>query len=116
MTQAFGDSLNILLLDRSGSHTTKRLRLPEHVRLVFLPPYCPELNPIERLWRDVNDQFAWQQFSDVPSQQQAVAEAMCGYTAQTVQSLTGYAYLVDAIQCTLFIEKSYKVNIGGGDG
>ncbi len=53
--QAYPDSLNILVLDKSGAHTAHRLKLPDNVRLVFLPPYCPELNPIERLWRDLKD-------------------------------------------------------------
>jgi transposase len=50
--EAFSDSLNLLLLDNSGAHTAQRLALPANVRLVFLPPYCPELNPLERVWRD----------------------------------------------------------------
>src|SRR5262245_37818189 len=58
--QAYPDSLNILVLDKSGGHTALRLKLPDNVCLVFLPPYCPELNPIERLWRDLKDDLAWQ--------------------------------------------------------
>jgi len=59
---AFPDSLNILLLDNSGAHTAQRLQWPENVRYVGLPPYCPELNPIERLWRDLKDDLAWLHF------------------------------------------------------
>jgi transposase len=44
---AFPDSLHILLLDNSGAHTVQRLRWPDNVRGVGLPPYCPELNRIE---------------------------------------------------------------------
>jgi putative transposase len=95
--QAFSDSLNILLLDKSGAHTARRLQLPENVRLVFLPPYCPELNPIERVWRDLKDELAWQQFTDVVTQQEAVADLLRAYDAPTIQSLTCYTYLVDAI-------------------
>jgi transposase len=47
--QPFADNLNILLLDNSGAHTAQRLMIPANVRLVFLPPYCPELHPIERV-------------------------------------------------------------------
>ena len=67
--QAFADSLNILLLDNSGAHMAQRLMIPANVRLVFLPPYCPELNPIERVWRDLKDDIAWQHFSDLEAQQ-----------------------------------------------
>src|SRR5262245_83453 len=53
--QVFPNSLNLLLLDNSGAHTAQRPNLAENVRLVFLPPCCPELSPIERVWRDLKD-------------------------------------------------------------
>ena len=71
--------------------------LPANVRLVFLPPYCPELNPIERLWRDLKDDLAWQQFISVEAQQDYVGQLLQAYDALTLQALTGYTYLVDAI-------------------
>ncbi len=95
--QAFPDTLNLLVLDKSGGHTAKRLRIPENVRLVWLPPYSPELNPIERVWRDLKDQLAWQQFPDVEVQQEYVADLLCAYDAPTLQSLTAYSYFVDAV-------------------
>lgn len=95
--QAFPGSLNLLLLDNSGAHRAKRLVLPENVRLVFLPPYCPELNPIERLWRDLKDQIAWQLFDDGQSQRERVADLLREYGNPSVQSLCGYKYIQDAI-------------------
>ena len=95
--QAFPDSFNILLLDNSGAHTAQRIRWPAHVQPVWLPPYCPELNPIERVWRDVKDDLAWQQFVDLEAQQVYVGDLLQAYDAPTLQALTGYAYLVGAI-------------------
>jgi transposase len=95
--QAFPDSLNILVLDNSGAHTAQRLTLPTNVRLVFLPPYGPELNPIERVWRDLKDDVAWQQFADLNAQQEYLGHLLQAYEAATLQSLSGYAYLVEAI-------------------
>jgi len=95
--QAFPDSLNISLLDNSGAHTAQRLRWPENVRCVWLPPYCPELNPSERVWRDLKDHLAWQQFTDLEAQQDAVSDLLGTYNAPTLQALTGYASLVEAI-------------------
>jgi DDE superfamily endonuclease len=71
--QAFPDSLNLWLLDNSGAHTTQGMRWPAHVRGVWLPPDGPELNPSERVWRDLKDPLAWQQFADVEAQQDAVS-------------------------------------------
>jgi transposase len=94
---AFPDSLNLLVLDNSGAHTAQRLMLPANVRLVFLPPYCPELNPIERVWRDLKDALAWLQFPTLDVQQDYIATLLQGYEAATLQALTGYTYLVEAI-------------------
>jgi transposase len=95
--QAFPDSLNILLLDHSGAHTAQRIRWPENIRYVWLPPYCPELNPIERVWRDLKDDLAWQQFPNMDAQQDYVGQLLQAYDAATLQSLTRYTYLVEAI-------------------
>ena len=45
----------IVLMDKAGWHTASELRVPENLTLVFLPPYSPELNPIERLWLHLRD-------------------------------------------------------------
>jgi len=43
----------VLVLDRAGWHATRHLRVPEHVHLLFLPPYSPELQPAEHAARHV---------------------------------------------------------------
>ena len=52
-SQAYRDSLNLLVLDGASAHRAQRLELPDNVLLMPLPPYCPELNPVERLWQDL---------------------------------------------------------------
>jgi hypothetical protein len=94
---AFPDSLNSLLLDNSAAHTSSQLTLPENVRLLFLPPYCPELNPIERVWRDLKDNMAWLQCAKLDAQQDDLNLLLQAYEAATLQSLAGFPYLVEAI-------------------
>jgi hypothetical protein len=40
----------VLVLDQAGWHASPRLRVPENIVLLPLPPYAPELNPVENLW------------------------------------------------------------------
>ncbi|KPD32367.1 transposase [Thermus scotoductus] len=40
----------LVVLDRAGWHVSRRVEVPEGVGLVFLPPYSPELQPVERVW------------------------------------------------------------------
>src|SRR4051794_41749139 len=39
-----------LELDNAGRHTEPNLVVPDGIRLVYLPPYSPELQPAEHLW------------------------------------------------------------------
>jgi hypothetical protein len=39
-----------VLVDKAGWHIADELVVPANITPVFLPPYSPELNPIERLW------------------------------------------------------------------
>ena len=40
----------VMLLDRAGWHTSRTLRWPKRIVPRFLPPYSPDLNPVERRW------------------------------------------------------------------
>ena len=42
------------MLDGAGYHTTP-LTVPEGIRLIYLPPYTPELQPAETLWVHVDE-------------------------------------------------------------
>jgi transposase len=44
----------VLVLDRAGWHASLQLRVPEHVHLLFLPAFSPELQPAEHLWSLTN--------------------------------------------------------------
>lgn len=45
----------LLVLDNAGSHGSAGLEIPNGIRLVYLPPYTPELQPAETLWALVDD-------------------------------------------------------------
>lgn len=90
-------TFNVLLLDNSAVHTTERLRLPVNVALVFLPPYSPELNPVERLWQDLRGRMAWRIFDDLDGLEAELCTQLDHYAPSVVQSLTSYPYLRQAI-------------------
>jgi transposase len=63
----------ILVLDRAGWHKSLRLRVPEHVHLLFLPPYSPELQPAEHLWPLTNTVLANRHFATIDELEEAQA-------------------------------------------
>ena len=52
-----GDVHAVLVLDRAGWHGARALAVPANVTLVPLPPYSPELDPVERVWLHLRERF-----------------------------------------------------------
>ncbi len=96
-SSTYRESLNVIVLDNGRYHKARALRAPDNVVFVFLPPYSPELNPIERLWQDIKDDIAWKLFPDIEQQQDYVAKLLNSYDAQRIHSLTSYPYFVNAV-------------------
>jgi hypothetical protein len=49
------------------------------------------------VWRDLKDALAWLHFPNLEAQQDYLAALLQAYKAATLQALTGYPYLVEAI-------------------
>jgi transposase len=45
----------VMVLDQAGWHGTAALRVPDCITLMPLPPYSPELNPVEWVWEYMKD-------------------------------------------------------------
>jgi transposase len=45
------DAHAVLVLDGAGWHGAHALVVPDNISLVTLPPYSPELNPVENVWQ-----------------------------------------------------------------
>jgi len=53
-----GKKVLLLVVDNAGWHTAGRLTVPPNVRLHFLPPCTPELQPVEPFWALVREAVA----------------------------------------------------------
>jgi transposase len=91
-------TFHLLLLDNGAFHKAQALQLPPNVGLVFFPPYAPELNPIERLWRDLKDWLAQSQPATLDELSALLMTRLRHYSAAVVRSLTGFSYLLAAAQ------------------
>jgi len=47
----------VVILDRAGWHTSKKLNVPDNITLLPLPPRSPELNPVENVWQFMRDNW-----------------------------------------------------------
>jgi hypothetical protein len=72
----------LLVLDGAGWHVSAGLVVPEGIRLVFLPPYSPELQPAEHLWPLVKEAIANRYFATLADLGRALARRCRALTAQ----------------------------------
>jgi hypothetical protein len=91
-------SFHLLLLDNGAFHKAQALRLPKNVTLLFFPPYAPELNPIERLWRDLKDWLSQFQPPTLDELSLLLSKRLNAYSASALRSLTSFPYLLTALQ------------------
>jgi hypothetical protein len=96
-SKAYPNTLNILQVDNGRFHTSKDLIVPENVILLFQPPYCPELNPIERLWEHLKADLKWASFKNLELLQAKVDQLLAELTPQVIASITGYPFILDAL-------------------
>ena len=95
-SEAFSESLNRLVLDKGRFHQAKSLKIPENVVLLFLPPYSPELNPIERLWQDLKAKLFTQTYNALEDMQAKVSEILQNYCDAAIVKLTQFSHFVNA--------------------
>ncbi len=65
--------LHIILIDNASSHTTEKLKVGKNIIFIFLPANVPELNPVERFWKQLKD---W--LSDYEPQTMAEVSQLAG--------------------------------------
>jgi len=85
-----------LLLDGAGWHIADDLVIPANLSLIFLPPYAPELNPVERLWLFLRERFlSLRLFPDLDAIIDGCCDAWNRLAAEPgrIASLTDYPYL-----------------------
>ena len=91
--------VHVLLMDNSGPHRARALRWPERVVPVYLPGYCPELNPIERWWWELKDALASQVYGTLDALRERLDAELASWNHGPARmcSLTSYPYLINAL-------------------
>ena len=86
-----------MMLLRAGWHCATALRVPANTTLVPLPPYSPELNPVERVWLYLKQRFLLMRLlNDYKAIVAAASRAwrrLCRQTGR-ISSLTSYPWIM----------------------
>lgn len=91
------EEFKILILDNGAFHKARRLQIPPNIALLFLPPYSPELNPAEQIWRYIKDRLANKTFPNLEQLAEQVSSIVRKMTTNVIQSITGWKLYLNCI-------------------
>jgi putative transposase len=87
----------LLVLDGAGWHHARDLLIPENIQLVFLPPYSPELNPLEHIWEEIREKwFPNLVFNSLEAVEDRLGDAVLHLEKQPklTASITGFDWII----------------------
>lgn len=97
VAQQFKEELLMIQLDNAGFHKAKRLQVPSNIILLFQPPHCPELNPIEQVWQYLKRRLRWSLPTTLDQLREQLRERLEALSLEIVASITGRQFILDAL-------------------
>lgn len=87
------DEFKILLLDNGAFHKGQSLKVPENIALLFISPYSPELNPVEKIWWKMKRAFTGKLHKTLDNVSEFISNQVVILTNQEVKSICNYEYI-----------------------
>ncbi len=102
-------AIHIVIWDGAGFHQkADKHELPEQIRLLPLPAYCPELSPIENLWDPVKGEISNAVWGTLEAMEKAITNVLRPFweSAENVISLLGDNWLTKGVSEFLKLRES----------
>ena len=94
------DDRIVMVLDGAGWHQSHELLPAANLRLLKLPPYSPELNPVEHLWDELCEKsFHNRVFDSIDALENHLEAALREMEADTkrVHSIVAWPWVIEAL-------------------
>jgi len=91
------DDFILMIMDQAGWHRARDLVIPKNIRLIWLPPYSPQCNPVENLWGEIREKwYPNQVFQSLQAVEDTLVEALVTLENdnERVQSITGFDWII----------------------
>ncbi len=86
----------VMVMDQASWHRSKTLQRYDNIRILFQPPYSPELNPAEHLWEHLRENYMhnhyWANMEDL-EEQLVNALSQIAIQKQQIQSLVAFPWI-----------------------
>ena len=84
----------VLIMDRAGWHVSRKLKMPDGITALLLPPYSPELNPTENLWHYLRSHYLSNRtYADYDALLDAGTDAYRRLTPDVIKTVCACPYL-----------------------
>ena len=90
------EELKIIVIDNAAFHSTKDIDLPQNIVLMPISPYCPELNPAEKVWQWMKDKIAMKIYDTLDILENKMDNLINTLEGELVKSITGYEFYLNA--------------------
>lgn len=90
------ESLHLILVDNAAAHTTGKLKVADNIVFIFLPACAPELNPIERFWKELKDWLSDYEPQTMAEVSRLIVDGLKSFSEKALSSLTSFEYLMKA--------------------
>lgn len=89
-------SLHLIIVDNATAHTTEKLKVGENIVFIFLPACSPELNPIERFWKELKDWLSDYEPKTLSEVSELISRGLASFSEKAMSSITSFDYLMSA--------------------
>lgn len=95
LSKEYPDDVILLCCDGAAWHKSKGLIIPDNIELFFIPPYTPEMNPIEQIWKELRKRgFKNELFASLEKVIDRLCDAINSLTADIIKSITGRDWIL----------------------
>ena len=81
-----------MIEDNAGWHRSQNVKIPSGIKVEFLPPYYPELQPAERLWKLVDEPLVNECFESLDEIEEVLVKRcnVLSSMKEEIKNLTNY--------------------------
>lgn len=98
LSQTYPDDQILLVCDGAAWHKATALTIPQNIRLFFLPPATPEMNPIEQIWKEIRKRgFRNEIFQTLDEVIDRLCDTISSLSRDTVKSITGRDWILSIL-------------------
>ena len=94
----------VMVIDGAGWHRAHALKAPHNIHLLTLPPYAPELNPVEHVWDELREKFFHNRvFQSLNALERHLMRALQSLERNpgTVASIVSWPWIIGALLVSL---------------